>query len=52
MDGFVVDCSVAVAWCFPDEKGPYPQSVLDSMVTAEAVVPTLWALEVANASYG
>lgn len=45
---FVVDCSVALAWCFPDEKAPYPQSVLDSLATARAVVPALWHLEVAN----
>jgi predicted nucleic acid-binding protein len=49
MDGVVVDGSVAVAWCFPDEKGEYPQSVLDSLATAAAVVPSLWSLEVANA---
>jgi predicted nucleic acid-binding protein len=45
---FVVDCSVALAWCFPDEKAPYPQAVLDSLATARAVVPALWHLEVAN----
>jgi predicted nucleic acid-binding protein len=49
MDGVVVDGSVAVAWCFPDEKGDYPQAVLDSLATAGAVVPSLWSLEVANA---
>jgi len=49
LDGVVVDSSVAVAWCFPDEQGPYPQSVLDSLATVGAVVPSLWALEVANA---
>ncbi|MFI5456604.1 MAG: type II toxin-antitoxin system VapC family toxin [Isosphaerales bacterium] len=49
MDGLVVDSSVAVAWCFPDEKGPYPQSVLDSLATVGAIVPSLWPLEVANA---
>ena len=49
MDGVIVDGSVAVAWCFPDEKGEYPQSVLDSLASAGAVVPSLWSLEVANA---
>ena len=49
MDGVIVDGSVAVAWCFPDEKGEYPQAVLDSLSTAGAVVPSLWSLEVANA---
>jgi predicted nucleic acid-binding protein len=45
---FVVDCSVALAWCFPDEKAPYPQAVLDSLARARAVVPSLWHLEVGN----
>jgi hypothetical protein len=48
-EGFVLDCSVALAWCFPDEHAPYPQSVLDSLATAAAAVPSLWFLEVANA---
>lgn len=49
MDGVVVDGSVAVAWCFPDEQGDYPQSVLESLAAMGAVVPSLWAFEVANA---
>ena len=49
MAGVVIDCSVSVAWCFPGEKGAYPQVVLDSLATQEAVVPSLWPLEVANA---
>jgi|SRR5579871_252473 len=49
MEGFVLDASVALAWCFPDEHAPYPQSVLDSLATTAAAVPSLWFLEVANA---
>ena len=45
---FVVDGSVALAWCFPDEKAAYPQAVLDSLVKAQAVVPSLWYLDVGN----
>src|SRR5436853_124139 len=48
-EGFVLDCSVSLAWCFPDEHAPYPQSVLDSLATTAAAVPSLWFLEVANA---
>jgi predicted nucleic acid-binding protein len=48
-EGFVLDCSMALAWCFPDEHAPYPQSVLDSLATTAAAVPSLWFLEVANA---
>jgi predicted nucleic acid-binding protein len=48
-EGLVLDCSVALAWCFPDEQAPYPQSVLDSLAATAAAVPSLWFLEVANA---
>jgi predicted nucleic acid-binding protein len=48
-EGFVLDCSVALAWCFPDKHAPYPQSVLDSIATTSAAVPSLWHLEIANA---
>src|SRR5439155_18976387 len=48
VEAFVLDGSVALAWCFPDEKAPYPQAVLDSLVQAQAVVPSLWHLEVGN----
>jgi predicted nucleic acid-binding protein len=46
---FVLDGSLALAWCFPDEKAAYPQTVLDSLADAPAFVPSLWHLEVANA---
>ncbi|MEX2559683.1 MAG: type II toxin-antitoxin system VapC family toxin, partial [Pirellulales bacterium] len=45
---FVLDCSTALAWCFPDEKAKYPQAVLDSLDAAQAIVPTIWPLEIAN----
>jgi hypothetical protein len=48
-EGFVLDCSLSLAWCFPDEHAPYPQSVLDALATTAAAVPSLWFLEVANA---
>jgi predicted nucleic acid-binding protein len=47
-DGFVLDSSVTVAWCFPDERAPYPQAVLDSLAATRAFVPSLWPLEVGN----
>lgn len=31
------------------ERGAYPQSVLDALATVEAIAPSLWPLEVANA---
>jgi predicted nucleic acid-binding protein len=49
MDGFVLDTSVTVAWCFPDERSPYTEAVLRSFASdLQAVVPMLWPLEVAN----
>ncbi len=45
---FVLDASVTVAWCFEDETTPYSEGVLDTLEKTQAVVPTLWQLEVAN----
>jgi predicted nucleic acid-binding protein len=45
---FVLDGSVALAWCFPDEKAVYAQAVLDSLAGARGTVPSLWHLEVGN----
>lgn len=49
-DGFVLDCSVTMAWCFDDEGTPYTDSVQDQLQSVRAVVPTIWPLEVANAA--
>jgi len=46
--GLVIDSSIAIAWCFPDEKDAYSQSVLDALASEPAFVPDLWHLEVAN----
>ena len=45
---FVLDTSVAMAWCFADEAGEYTDAVLDRLLYGEAVVPALWPLEVTN----
>jgi predicted nucleic acid-binding protein len=47
-EGLVIDSSVAIAWCFPDEQDAYSQSVLDALSSERAIVPDLWHLEVAN----
>ena len=49
-DGFVLDCSVTMAWCFDDEATPYTNGVRDSLTDVRAIVPTLWPVEVANAT--
>ncbi len=46
--GLIIDRSIAIAWCFPDEQDDYSQSVLDALATEQAFVPSLWHLEVAN----
>jgi predicted nucleic acid-binding protein len=45
---FVLDGSVTMAWFFKDELNAYADAVRDALVGAQAVVPTLWPLEVAN----
>jgi predicted nucleic acid-binding protein len=49
LKGIVVDASVALAWCFPDEHSEYADDVLDALEGQTVVVPSVWALEVANA---
>lgn len=48
MNRFVVDASVAMAWCFEDEADTYADSVLDLLADSEALVPSIWPLEIAN----
>ena len=46
----VLDASVALAWCFPDESSPAIEKLLDALANgAEAVTPAIWPFEVANA---
>ena len=49
MTRLVLDCSVAVAWCFEDESDRYVEGVMDAVVRGEALVPCLWHYEVVNA---
>ena len=48
MSGLVLDCSVAVTWCFEDEADADTDAVLDLVQEEGATVPGLFALEVAN----
>jgi predicted nucleic acid-binding protein len=47
--GFVLDGSVALAWYFADEADAYADEVGRQLPAVEAIVPTIWPLEVANA---
>ncbi len=46
--GFVLDCSVTMAWFFTDERSGHGEAVLRQLTKPSAVVPALWHLEVAN----
>jgi len=49
LNAIVVDASVALAWCFPDEASNYADSVLVAIETQTLIVPAIWAVEIANA---
>ena len=48
MRAFVLDCSVTAAWLLEDEVVPGAETVLDSLLTSTAHVPTIWHLEIGN----
>ena len=49
MAAFVIDSSVAAAWCFPDEQTGYTNGVLATLSDlVAAVAPRLFAYEVRN----
>ena len=45
---FVLDCSVALAWIFPDEATEATHRLRDSLIEGRAFAPALWPIEVAN----
>jgi prevent-host-death family protein len=45
---FVVDASVALAWCPADESSELAGRALDRLEQDEALAPAIWPLEVAN----
>jgi predicted nucleic acid-binding protein len=45
----VVDASIALAWCFPDETSDYADAVLVALEGKTLLVPSIWSLEIANA---
>jgi predicted nucleic acid-binding protein len=46
--GLVVDASVALAWCFPDEASDYADAVLVALEGQTVLVPAIWGLEITN----
>jgi predicted nucleic acid-binding protein len=49
LTAFVLDASIALAWCFADEATPAADALLDRLADEEAAAPALWRLEVAKA---
>ncbi len=49
MTSVVVDASLALAWCFPDEWTPEADRVLVALKGVCIRVPAIWPLEIANA---
>ena len=45
---FVLDCSVTMAWVFPDEATEATNQLRDSLLESRAFVPSLWPVEVGN----
>lgn len=45
---FVVDSSMAMAWCFEDEATPATNRLFDRMGAEAAAVPAWWYLEITN----
>ncbi|MDP8980535.1 MAG: type II toxin-antitoxin system VapC family toxin [Acidobacteriota bacterium] len=51
MAEFVLDASVAISWCFPDdptEDTAYSRRILAELAVRHAIVPEVWAFEIAN----
>lgn len=44
----VLDASLALSWALPDEASKYSDAMLDKVAVTGAVVPGLWAHEMAN----
>ncbi len=48
MSAFVLDCSVAIAWCIEDEATPQTDALLNRIRDFGACVPQLWGYEFTN----
>lgn len=50
MSRFVLDASIVLAWCFPDENAALSQHVADEFKQGDtALAPSIWPHEVLNA---
>lgn len=45
---FILDASIALAWCFEDEATPQTTLLLEELEFKTALVPSIWPLEISN----
>jgi predicted nucleic acid-binding protein len=45
---FIIDCSITMSWCFPDEATKASSKIQDRLADETAIVPAHWFLEVTN----
>ena len=48
VSGFVLDASVAAAWCYADATTPGSDALRESLTEQRAMVPRLWHMETTN----
>jgi len=49
VNAIVIDASITLSWCFPDEQTQSSLAVLDRLKAGDAaLVPAFWAVEVLN----
>jgi predicted nucleic acid-binding protein len=54
MAAFILDASIAISWCFPgdpSENTLYSRTILKRLAVDNAVVPEIWAFEIANSIF-
>ena len=54
MAAFVLGAAIAVSWCFPGdptEDSPCSRHILALLATHDAIVPEIWAFEIANSIF-
>lgn len=49
MSLLVLDASVVLAWCFPDEDSDYAEMTRHAARQSDLIAPSIWPFEVANA---
>lgn len=48
LPSFVLDASVALAWCFETEADRFTDTALDSLAEHSEVVPAIWPIEIGS----